>query len=139
MERRNWTREELLVALRLYCELDFGQFHASNNRVIEVADLLGRTPGSIAMKLGNLASLDPAMHGKGLSSVSKADIKIMEKFLHDTERVVLEAEEATHRLLSAGQYTGFAEEAVAFEHEHIAETERLSPPVTDTSSSPAPV
>lgn len=92
IERRNWTRDELLVALKIYCELEFGQFHQHQPRIIEVSDYLHRTPSSLAMKLCNFASLDPAMMGKGLKSASKADAAIMDEFLHDTEKVILESE-----------------------------------------------
>jgi hypothetical protein len=34
---RKWTREELLVALNLYRKLSFGQLHARNPVIIELA------------------------------------------------------------------------------------------------------
>lgn len=54
-----WTREQLLVVLNLYCQLPFGKLHKGNRMIIEVAKLLGRTPDALAMKLTNIASLDP--------------------------------------------------------------------------------
>jgi putative restriction endonuclease len=54
-----WTREHLLVALNLYCKLPFGSFDRDNAAVKEVAAKMGRTSNSLAMKLCNLASLDP--------------------------------------------------------------------------------
>jgi putative restriction endonuclease len=54
-----WTREELILALNLYLKLPFGKLHSGNPEIIHLAYLLGRTPGSIAMRLNNFASVDP--------------------------------------------------------------------------------
>lgn len=58
---RNWTQEELTIALGLYCKLPFGQFHQHQPLIKLVAELLDRTPSSLAMKLCNLAGLDPVI------------------------------------------------------------------------------
>ena len=74
--RRLWTRDELLVALNLYHKLTFGQLHARNPAIIGLAEKLGRGANSVAMKLCNFASLDPALalRGvKGLEGASKLD------------------------------------------------------------------
>ena len=54
-----WDREHLLIALNLYGKLPFGRFDKRNAVIIDVASRMGRTPSSLAMKLSNLASLDP--------------------------------------------------------------------------------
>jgi len=56
---RNWTRDELILAMSLYCRLPFGKFHKGNPEVIQLAESIQRTPSSVGMKLCNLASLDP--------------------------------------------------------------------------------
>ena len=56
-----WTREQLLVALGLYCTMEFGKFHQRNPRIIEVAEKISRTPSALAMKLSSLASLHPVI------------------------------------------------------------------------------
>src|SRR5262245_952829 len=70
--RRDWHREELLQALALYCVLPFGQFHRKNRDVIQLATRLGRTPSAVAMKLCNLASLDPEERARGIRGMSNA-------------------------------------------------------------------
>lgn len=55
-----WTKEQLKLAFHLYCQLPFGRLHSRNPEIIELANLIGRTPGAVAMKLVNFASLDPA-------------------------------------------------------------------------------
>lgn len=71
-----WDRQQLLVAFDLYFRLRFGQFDHRNPTVIYFANLIGRTPSALAMKLSNLASLDPVITSSGrsgLTSVSAAD------------------------------------------------------------------
>ncbi len=67
--RRRWTREELLVVLDLYCRLPFGQMHSRNPEIVIVAQAIARTSGAVAMKLVNLASLDPGLRGRGISGL----------------------------------------------------------------------
>ena len=78
-----WAHDELVIACGLYFTLPFGQMHARNSRIISVARLLGRTPSSLAMKLANLASLDPAHRArgvKGLGGHSRADEQVWTEF-----------------------------------------------------------
>lgn len=78
-----WTRDELLVALNVYEKLPFGQFDQGNPVIKDVARRLKRTPGSLAMKLCNLASLDPALKArgrKGLAGASKLDRIVWNEF-----------------------------------------------------------
>jgi putative restriction endonuclease len=55
---RNWTRDELLVALNIYRKLPFGKLDARNPVVKDIAAHLQRSANSVAMKLCNFASLD---------------------------------------------------------------------------------
>jgi hypothetical protein len=61
--RRNdlWTRDQLLLALRLYMRLPFGRLHRLNPEIIQLAGQIGRTPNAMAMKACNFANLDPAL------------------------------------------------------------------------------
>ncbi len=68
----NWTREQLLIVLSLYHKLRFGQFDSRQKVIIDLATKLGRTPGSVALKLSNLASLDPALRLRGIRGMSGA-------------------------------------------------------------------
>ena len=45
-----WTRDQLLIALRLYIRLPFGRLHGTNAEIVSVARSIGRTPGALAMK-----------------------------------------------------------------------------------------
>ena len=100
----NWTREEHIVAFNLYCRIPFGKMHKGNPDIIELAALLNRTPSSVAMKLSNFASNDPAEQArgiKGLSSGSKLEAEIWTEFSENWEQLAFESELAKARL--AGQ------------------------------------
>ncbi len=102
--RSDWTRDELLVVFRFYCRTPFGQLYARRREVIELAERLGRTPGSVAMKARNFASLDPAQQARGirgLSGVSAADRRIWEEFAANSEALAVAAEEAYARFAPA--------------------------------------
>ena len=78
-----WTRDELLAACNLYFTLPFGQMHSRNPTIIDMARALGRTPGSVAMKLVNFASLDPTHQARGVSGLkgtSRADCEVWKEF-----------------------------------------------------------
>lgn len=104
-KNRLWAREELLLALNLYYKIPFGQFHQRNPKVIELARLIGRTPGSVAMQLGSFASLDPYHQGrgvKGLNPPGKLAQGLWEDAQHDWDNVILESEEILAALSQPG-------------------------------------
>lgn len=68
----DWSPSERLAAMYLYCQLPFGKLHARNPEIITLAARLGRTPSSVAMKLGNFASLDPVQQQRGVSGLKGA-------------------------------------------------------------------
>lgn len=67
----NWTREEHILAFNLYCKTPFSKINASYRPVKELALILGRTNGSVAMKLANFARLDPALKAKNISGLTR--------------------------------------------------------------------
>ncbi len=72
----HWTRDQLLIAFTLYSQLPFGRLHSRNPDIIRYAELINRTPSALAMKLVNLASLDPFIINSGrtgLRGASNAD------------------------------------------------------------------
>lgn len=97
-ERRRWTRDELLVALGLYLRLPFGQLHQRHPEIIASAELLGRTPSALAMKLTNLASLDDSLDRAGLANASNADREIWAEMQADWSAISDEIHEAQARL-----------------------------------------
>lgn len=90
-----WTREQVLVAINLYCQIPFGKMHKGNPKIIKLAELLGRTPSALAMKLSNLASLDPEITDsgrKGLAGCSNLDKETWQEFQENPEAVGYESQ-----------------------------------------------
>ncbi len=93
--RKPWDCTELLLAMNLYCRIPFGRQHSRAPEVVKLAQVLGRTPGSVAMKLNNFTSLDPeekARGIKGLPGASRLDRQIWDKFHTDWEEMAAESE-----------------------------------------------
>lgn len=97
-----WSRPQLLLAFRLYCQEPFGRLHTRNPAVKEVARLIGRTPSAVVLKACNLASLDPFHQARGVSgmqNVSRADRALWAEFEADSEQIAGEAEAAYEQLV----------------------------------------
>ncbi|MFT4255888.1 MAG: HNH endonuclease signature motif containing protein [Pseudoxanthomonas sp.] len=91
----NWTREQTLLAFKLYCEMPFGQLDSRNKKIIALAEMIGRSPGAVAMKCVNIASLDPKIRESGragLSNASSLDRQIWEEAHADWGAVIAECE-----------------------------------------------
>jgi predicted restriction endonuclease len=92
---KGWTRHELLIAFALYCQIPFGKLHSRNPVIIKYAEPIGRTPSALAMKLTNIASLDPTIINtgrRGLSGASFTDRKMWDEMQNDWENFALESE-----------------------------------------------
>lgn len=93
-----WTREHQLMALSLYPQISFGRLHHRNPQIIQVAEKMGRSPGSLALKLTNFASLDGRLTQKGMSHVSNADRGIWAEYEESHGAVRAEGEFLLHEL-----------------------------------------
>jgi putative restriction endonuclease len=90
-----WTREELILAINLYCKTPFGKLDARNPNIISLADMIGRTANSVAFKLVNFASLDPTLKARGIkgaSNTSKLDKEIWDEFFDNWDVLPFESE-----------------------------------------------
>jgi putative restriction endonuclease len=90
----NWTRNETLAAFHIYLQLPFGQLHRNQPRIVQLSQWMGRTASAVAMKLVNLASLDPqivASGRRGMGNASKLDKHIWDEFLAANDPVISEA------------------------------------------------
>jgi hypothetical protein len=100
---KNWSREQLKLAFYFYCQTPFGQLHARNPKLIELAKLINRTPSALAMKCVNFASLDPAIRRSGrtgLSNASRQDRAVWDEFHADWERLANECAQLIRTLQS---------------------------------------
>lgn len=91
----NWTAEQTKLAFHFYCQTPFGKLHGRNPKVIALAGLIGRTPGALAMKCGNIASIDPALRARGITGLGNAsglDRAVWDEFHADWDALALECE-----------------------------------------------
>ena len=83
MERRNWTKDEIIIALALYYQIPFGKIHKANPLIIKVAEKLHRSPSALGMKMGNLARFDPTLKERNISGLpngGRLDREIWDKY-----------------------------------------------------------
>lgn len=91
----NWTREQHLLAFRLYNEIPFGSIHTGNPKLQELAALIGRGVNAVSLKLANFARLDPVQQKrniKGMSHGAKGEAEIWEAYLQNPEALALESD-----------------------------------------------
>lgn len=89
--------------------------HSLNPKVKELAKLIGRTPGSVAYKLVNLASLDPVQKARGIKgagNASKLDVEIWKRFFSNWDELPYESEKllAKYKKLSIEQLIAVKED-----------------------------
>lgn len=104
-----WSRDELLVALALYCQIPFGRLHKGNPEIVRIAAAIGRTPSALAMKLVNIAGLDPAITStgrQGLRNASAGDRGMWDEMHADWERFAIESDRALAAVKAATELGG---------------------------------
>lgn len=99
METRQdlWTRDQLLVALDVYCRTPFGKFDQANPEIARISKLIGRTPSALAMKLSNLAGLDKKITESGrsgLTGASNLDRAMWAEMEADWGKIAIESQRA---------------------------------------------
>src|SRR5436305_7185937 len=108
--RKDWTHDEHILALNLYCKIPFGRQHSRAPEIIELAKLLGRSAGSVALKLNNFSRLDPELQARGIKGMAhgaKGEIDVWREFDASPEALAFESE----RLLA--KFTGRKLEEIA--------------------------
>ncbi|GGK73731.1 HNH endonuclease [Rufibacter glacialis] len=96
-----WSREELILAINLYCTLPFGKLHSNNPEVQQLARVIGRTANSVAYKLVNFASLDTSLQERGIKgakNTSKLDKQVWNEFNQNWEELPFESEKIRAKL-----------------------------------------
>lgn len=94
-KNKNWTREQVILAFNQYCKMPFGKINHRHPEIIKLAEIIGRTPSAVSLKLGNLASFDPAHKARGVGGLkhsSKLDREIWDEFSDNWEDLSFESE-----------------------------------------------
>lgn len=139
-----WGRDELILALELYCKQQGAIPGVKHPDVIKLSEILNKLPthsinqrrenyrnaNSIIMKLGNFRAIDPSQTTKGLSAGSKGDREVWDEYAHRREelhRIASVIKEITESgeadaLMQLGQEEG---EMFALEGQVLARTHFL--------------
>jgi putative restriction endonuclease len=95
MSRNNWTREETIVAFNVYCKIPFKASSKTNPTIIKYANIIGRSPSALNMKVGNFGRLDPELKKQGIVGLahgSKMEEEVWKEFNGNWERLAYESE-----------------------------------------------
>jgi len=97
MKNPNWQRDELILALDLYFQLEPGQISKNNEKIEALSEILNqlpihpfdarnkkfRNPNGVGLKLSNFLAIDPDYSGKGMQRYGKLDKTIFLEFQND--------------------------------------------------------
>ena len=81
--KSHWTESQIILALDLYSITPYSKISPKNPEIIDLANLLGRTPGAVSFKLSNLAACDKkgqTLRHKGSSHGSKLDALVWNQY-----------------------------------------------------------
>lgn len=96
MAKINWTREEHIVAFYLYCKIPYSKINSGNTEIRNLAHIIGRSNGSVAMKLANFARLDPELKSRnisGLTQGAKGEELVWDEFHGKWDELAYESEQ----------------------------------------------
>lgn len=133
--RTRWTEVELLIALNLYHKLTFGQMHERQPLIIEVAEKMGgRSANGLAMKLKDLAALDPALKLRGINSFqrpSTMDRDMWDRFHAELNDLAPASEDALRRLYGINEDS----EVAVIPNQGVVVRKQLAPDSTESQTS----
>jgi putative restriction endonuclease len=113
----NWMRDETIVAFNVYCKVPFKSSSKTNPTIIKYANIIGRSPSALNMKVGNFERLDPELKKQGIVGLvngSKLEETIWNEFNGNWEKLAFESE-----LLIAQFQNKTIEESVEFDLDNL--------------------
>ncbi len=91
----NWTREQTIVAFNVYCKIPFKNSSKTHPIIIKYANIIGRSPSALNMKVGNFGRLDPELQKRGITGLangSKLEDVIWNEFHGNWDDLAYESE-----------------------------------------------
>jgi len=98
-----WTLDQTIIALNLYCKIPFNRVSSTHPDIIRIAKIIGRSPNSVKMKIGNFGSFDPELKKRGivgLANASKLDKEVWDEFNLNWDKLAFESELLIANLLN---------------------------------------
>lgn len=83
-----WTHDEAVLALGLYFQMPFEKISSRAPEVISLANLMGRSPASLSMKMDNFGRFDPTLSVRGIAGLrngAKLDKLVWDEFPSNRE------------------------------------------------------
>ncbi|MDD4847992.1 MAG: HNH endonuclease [Bacteroidales bacterium] len=90
-----WSREETIIAFNVYCKIPFNCSSKTNPTIIKYANIIGRSPSALNMKIGNIGRLDPDLKIKGISGLThgaQMEEEVWNEFYRNPESLAFESE-----------------------------------------------
>ena len=93
MSRRNWSRQETLMALAFYLcpPLPRKNWDDSDAEIQLLAREIGRTESAVCFKIANLKACDPNQTGLGFTNTAGMDRQVINEYLADPDETISEA------------------------------------------------
>ena len=97
MHGKNWSLDPQRTnrCVNLYLKLPFGKLHTGTREIQDLADLVGRSHSSMAIRLNNFAHVDPYHQQRGIKGMEggrKQVEPIWNEFINNQEELVFESE-----------------------------------------------
>ncbi len=90
-----WSRDEMILVFNLYFKLPYGKLDHRTPEVKALANLMGRTDNTIAMRLNNFAACDPKLIARGIKALGdnkKRCQPYWDEFFENQEELIFESE-----------------------------------------------
>lgn len=93
MSRRNWSRQETLMALAFYLcpPLPRKNWDDSDAEIQLFAEAISRKVSAVCFKIANLKACDPNRSGSGFTHAAAMDAQVMSEYLADPDATMSEA------------------------------------------------
>lgn len=95
MKSNNWAKDETIIAFNVYCKIPFKESSKNNPVIIKYANILGRSPSALNMKIGNFGRLDPELKKRGIKGLvngSKLEEDVWNEFNGNWDKLAFESE-----------------------------------------------
>ena len=94
-KNKNWTKEETIIAFNVYCKIPFKNSSKTHPLIVKYANLIGRTPSALNMKIGNFGRLDPELKQQGITGLTHGSVleeEVWNEFNGNWDKLAFESE-----------------------------------------------